>query len=79
MATTVIHRGFTQRAGLFIIRCGKSVPNRSQFTGNPNLPKMKSTDDWTAVTCKACLRTYVRRNGRKGSSEMVDFRSKHTG
>ena len=40
-------------------RCGAKFPNRSQFTGNPNLAPTRTTEEWEKVTCKRCQNTYV--------------------
>ena len=48
------------------IHCGQRLPNRSQFTGNPNLEPLVWNDDWCKVTCVSCLRLYVNADGSKG-------------
>ena len=53
----VTHFGFTNQSAYApspaVIRCGK------------NLPEMQYTEDWTTVTCKGCLRIYVRAKERE--------------
>jgi hypothetical protein len=53
----------TARVG---VHCGQSQPNRSQFTGNPNLAPLLWDTDWGKVTCKECLRLYVNSDGSRG-------------
>ena len=48
------------------VHCGQSLPNLSQFTGNPNLAPLLWDTDWDKVTCVACLRQYVNADGSKG-------------
>ena len=71
-AEEIMHRGAHQPArdhngewgnGVFVVNCGA---DRSpiQLSG-------RWTNDWKWVNCKNCLKTYVRSNGRKGSTERV--------